>query len=462
MHDRLSGVWRWPVLSVVYLATTATLSQYIWVQSVGALDRILVGMTEFAVMAAFAYAIWRRMGAAKAGAAAGQPPQLAVQAAVPQVGLGGVAARQPAPGVAARPQPAGQPPGRAALAGRRAALASTPASTSRSGRQRPPCRVAPAPRPNTLRAPRRPTLSAADESTLIPVRHRASRGPTWILPGRGVPPRWAIGDGNGAQATYSVASDRPRRVRGRARAIPRRRHAIHIAPTASPNRRRPSSQPSLRTPTAAARATRRHRALSAGADGGRAGWRRLADHLAAGARLAVAAHARPSRLRRCPRGHEHLAGARLARAGALRRAARRRELCRCRRPGAQSRHSVLSDRRMVTADSSAGAGRRRAARPHLRAAARAPLRRRLQLHPLWPHRRDPPRQSPRSRHPPPSRRSIPRSWSSGATRARCTGRRGCCSPAASRCWRRRSAARWRPTSRSSSCSASPRTSPTPR
>ncbi len=109
MHDRLSGVWRWPVLSVFYLATTATLSQYIWVQSVGALDRILVGVTEFAVMAAFAYAIWRRMAAAKASAAIEQPPQFAVQGAMPQAGLG-VAPRQPAPGVAARPVPAGQPP----------------------------------------------------------------------------------------------------------------------------------------------------------------------------------------------------------------------------------------------------------------------------------------------------------------------------------------------------------------
>jgi hypothetical protein len=110
MHDRLSGVWRWPVLSVVYLATTATLSQYIWVQSVGALDRILVGVTEFVVMAAFAYAIWRRMAAAKASVASAQPPRLATQAAAPPVGPGGVAPRRPAPGVAARPVPAELPP----------------------------------------------------------------------------------------------------------------------------------------------------------------------------------------------------------------------------------------------------------------------------------------------------------------------------------------------------------------
>jgi hypothetical protein len=78
MHDRLAGVWRWPVLSFAYLVVAATLSQYIGLQSVGALDRILVGWIEFAAMAAFALAIWRRMGAAKpASAFAGQ---LAAQA----------------------------------------------------------------------------------------------------------------------------------------------------------------------------------------------------------------------------------------------------------------------------------------------------------------------------------------------------------------------------------------------
>lgn len=65
MHDRLSGVWRWPVLSFSYLAVAATLSQFIGLQSVGALDRIGLGILELGAMAAFAAAIWARMRAAK-------------------------------------------------------------------------------------------------------------------------------------------------------------------------------------------------------------------------------------------------------------------------------------------------------------------------------------------------------------------------------------------------------------
>jgi hypothetical protein len=84
MHDRLAGVWRWPVLSFAYLVVAATLSQYIGLQSVGALDRILVGLIEFAAMGAFAFAIWRRMGAAKpASALAGQLAAQAGGAAAP-------------------------------------------------------------------------------------------------------------------------------------------------------------------------------------------------------------------------------------------------------------------------------------------------------------------------------------------------------------------------------------------
>ncbi|MGH2485302.1 MAG: glycosyltransferase 87 family protein, partial [Ktedonobacterales bacterium] len=69
LHDRRAGLWRWPVLSVAFLAVAGTLSQYIGLQSVGYLDRVTVGLLEFAAMAGFAIAIWRRAQAAKPGAA---------------------------------------------------------------------------------------------------------------------------------------------------------------------------------------------------------------------------------------------------------------------------------------------------------------------------------------------------------------------------------------------------------
>ena len=65
MHDRRPGVWRWPVLSISFLATASTLSQYIGLQSVGFLDRVGVGFLEFGAMLAFAVLIWLRMQAAK-------------------------------------------------------------------------------------------------------------------------------------------------------------------------------------------------------------------------------------------------------------------------------------------------------------------------------------------------------------------------------------------------------------
>ena len=65
MHDRVAGVWRWPVLTIAFLLVAATLSQYIGLQSVGALDRISVGLLEFVSMAAFAVAVWKRLQAAK-------------------------------------------------------------------------------------------------------------------------------------------------------------------------------------------------------------------------------------------------------------------------------------------------------------------------------------------------------------------------------------------------------------
>ncbi len=65
MHDRRAGVWRWPLLSVSYVAVTATLSQYIGLRSVGALDRVSVGVLEFGAMLCFIVAVWLRMQARK-------------------------------------------------------------------------------------------------------------------------------------------------------------------------------------------------------------------------------------------------------------------------------------------------------------------------------------------------------------------------------------------------------------
>jgi glycosyl transferase family 87 len=65
MHDRVAGLWRWPVITVGYLTVTATLIQYTGLQSVGTGDRIVLGLLEFGVMAGVVLAIWKRLGAAK-------------------------------------------------------------------------------------------------------------------------------------------------------------------------------------------------------------------------------------------------------------------------------------------------------------------------------------------------------------------------------------------------------------
>ncbi len=82
MHDRLAGVWRWPVLSFGFLVVAATLSQYIGLRSVGTLDRIGLGLLEFGAMLAFAVAIWMRMRAARPKAAAVQTDLVAQPALV--------------------------------------------------------------------------------------------------------------------------------------------------------------------------------------------------------------------------------------------------------------------------------------------------------------------------------------------------------------------------------------------
>jgi hypothetical protein len=69
MHDRISGVWRWPVLALCFLAVTATLSQYVGLVSVGYGDRVLVGVTSSGAMFAFVLGIWARLDAKKSAVA---------------------------------------------------------------------------------------------------------------------------------------------------------------------------------------------------------------------------------------------------------------------------------------------------------------------------------------------------------------------------------------------------------
>ncbi|HEV2459062.1 MAG TPA: glycosyltransferase 87 family protein [Ktedonobacterales bacterium] len=65
MHDRVSGVWRWPVLTFGFLVVAATLSQYLGLKSVGFGDRVVLGLLEFGAMLVFAIGIWLRIQAAK-------------------------------------------------------------------------------------------------------------------------------------------------------------------------------------------------------------------------------------------------------------------------------------------------------------------------------------------------------------------------------------------------------------
>lgn len=97
MHDRRSGMWRWPALSVAFLLVAGTFSQYIQLQSVGRLDAIVLGLTQTAAMALFAWAIWARMGARKP------------RGAPTMVGNGVLAMMTPDAAPAARQAPAPQP-----------------------------------------------------------------------------------------------------------------------------------------------------------------------------------------------------------------------------------------------------------------------------------------------------------------------------------------------------------------
>jgi hypothetical protein len=110
MHDRQSGLWRWPVLTLGYLSITATLSQFVGLQSVGFFDRVVVGLLSFAAMLAFVIAVWVRAHAGKLDAPVDQPAPAVRR---PMAGPAGAPwgpgpAQQVAPG--ARGMPAQQPP----------------------------------------------------------------------------------------------------------------------------------------------------------------------------------------------------------------------------------------------------------------------------------------------------------------------------------------------------------------
>jgi hypothetical protein len=164
MYDRRAGVWRWPVLSLFYLAITATLSQYIGLQSVGFLDRVAVGFLGFASMLAFVVLIWLRLQAVKPAPSAG--------AGVYGRSPGGMGMSSPGspimpaiPGT--RERGSGVP-----LTG---VASPQPPQVSRAAFVSPPQRTAPAPQPPAENPPSTanwPNLSAApspDSASLGPV-----------------------------------------------------------------------------------------------------------------------------------------------------------------------------------------------------------------------------------------------------------------------------------------------------
>ncbi|HKB46520.1 MAG TPA: hypothetical protein VKC57_02415, partial [Ktedonobacterales bacterium] len=110
MHDRRAGVWRWPVLTFGFLVVAATLSQYIGLRSVGALDRVAVGLLEFGAMLSFVVAIWMRLRAAKPAAAAAAYLNV-MPSAVNWPWAGPVAPVVPIAPVASPPVPPSAPPG---------------------------------------------------------------------------------------------------------------------------------------------------------------------------------------------------------------------------------------------------------------------------------------------------------------------------------------------------------------
>jgi hypothetical protein len=92
LHDRVAGLWRWPVLAMGFLAVAATMSQYIWYHSVGPLDRLFVGVTQSGMVAVVALCVWARMSAIKPEAAKPGP----AFAARPPGAMGPAPLRNPA------------------------------------------------------------------------------------------------------------------------------------------------------------------------------------------------------------------------------------------------------------------------------------------------------------------------------------------------------------------------------
>lgn len=69
LRHRETEVWRWPVLSAGFLLVAATLSHYIGLKSLGALDRLALGLVQPGLMALFALAIWYRLVEGRTAAA---------------------------------------------------------------------------------------------------------------------------------------------------------------------------------------------------------------------------------------------------------------------------------------------------------------------------------------------------------------------------------------------------------
>ncbi|MBF6590137.1 MAG: DUF2029 domain-containing protein [Ktedonobacterales bacterium] len=108
MHDRLPGVWRWPVVAFSFLAVAATLSQYVGLKSVGYGDRVIVGVLGSGAMLAFVWVVFVRLGAKKPVAtAAGLPGEAGIswqgRPFAPIAPALGTTARVPAPNLMPAP-----------------------------------------------------------------------------------------------------------------------------------------------------------------------------------------------------------------------------------------------------------------------------------------------------------------------------------------------------------------------
>jgi hypothetical protein len=77
LHEAPVGIWRWPIISLVYLSITTTLAEFMGNASTTPIVSILMGLVEFASMGAVAYAIWQRyreLTAVAPTSATAQPP----------------------------------------------------------------------------------------------------------------------------------------------------------------------------------------------------------------------------------------------------------------------------------------------------------------------------------------------------------------------------------------------------